>query len=442
MSNYYEKYLKYKSKYMQLKNNANSYQIGGGDEMNINIIVDVQNCFMFGGSFKTGNRYGPILGSVETDISADLGQITEILDLLSKKSGYTVLTRDFHPYGHNSIISFGEAENPPNTWTSHCVDRKTVCLRSSIGDNKTYMVKTPSKKQLLKEYIATTKYNTELVRPEYGDIPIVGNEVSSIYFIADKKYTPIVEQIRASFSLSKIQLRRKELFGGNALNLSELMDIKYKDEIEYRGEDVPNISNIANVEEPKPVVQLLKGQYCDHDANSAFNYHSKYSKSAGGEILMSAVKIDKNNSTGLFEYIINALSKERSSGKNITKININVCGNVGNVCVIHTILQGIAMLSQYREFTSLDVKFNFYMMGTRFAPYYVPSVGENLGRFDGRPVEGKDERVGKTFIEMLKDYSLQLINTSFVTEDKPLILGRSFDVYGYDGETLVGTISL
>ena len=45
MLNYHEKYLKYKEKYFLLKK-----QQGGSDILNINLVIDVQNCFMLGGS--------------------------------------------------------------------------------------------------------------------------------------------------------------------------------------------------------------------------------------------------------------------------------------------------------------------------------------------------------------------------------------------------------
>lgn len=431
MSAYYEKYLKYKAKYLELKN-----QFGGSGSMNVNLVIDVQNCFMFGGSFKTSNAYGPKTGSVESDINLDLGQTGEILALIALKPGYTVMTRDFHPYGHSSIISSGKPETPPNTWTSHCVDRNSVCLRGDIGDADEYLIKTPADKTLLRDYIAPTRFKDRLVKPEYGEIPIVGNEVSSMYYINNRVFTPIIEQIRAASLGPKIQLLHTNLAGGGTALISAVSGTT-----RHRTEE-PDSKHIRNVA-PVPFVQLLKGQYCSYDANSAFNYHSHYTRGGDGKIVMSAVPVEERYTTGLFEYIIAALAIENAKGTPITVLNINVCGNVGNVCVIHTILQGLVMLRKVYSgaFAGVSVQFNFFMTGTRFAPFYVESVGEYLGRFDAKPNEGRDERVGATFVEMLQTYSNALRGSSFVEADRGLLSGLGFNVIGYDAATVVGRVS-
>jgi hypothetical protein len=189
MLNYHEKYLKYKEKYFLLKK-----QQHGGMIQNINLVIDVQNCFMMGGSFiaknKTGDdnvNYHPVTSSTESDININLEQINEILGLIENKEGYTVLTRDFHPYGHASIASFDKTPDPPNTWTSHCVDRDTVCHRLEYNDSNTYMVKDDTNRtsQMLSQYI-DSKF--QILDNKYENIVIKGNEISAMYYIADKKY--------------------------------------------------------------------------------------------------------------------------------------------------------------------------------------------------------------------------------------------------------------
>ena len=59
MSNYHAKYLKYKQKYLDLKQLGSGMQsyVDDRKKVTFNIIVDVQNCFMMGGSFITNNEY-------------------------------------------------------------------------------------------------------------------------------------------------------------------------------------------------------------------------------------------------------------------------------------------------------------------------------------------------------------------------------------------------
>ena len=397
---YYDKYLKYKNKYLELKK---INQIGGNKTLNFNIIVDVQNCFMMGGSFITNNTYK---SDKLFDIPANLAQINEIFNLIDKKKGYTIFSRDYHPMGHSSIISFNDNPDPPNTWQSHCLDRNTICMREAHNDKNKYeldeyQVKDPRKRNkdtisTLYKYLKETKY-LSLLDEKYYDVQINGSELSAIYFIGDEKYNYIKNKILKFKKLNdnKIRLNNTQS-GGSSVKLTELQtsynatklfDIK------------PDINKII-IPKPQKFIELLKGQYCSYDANSAFNYHYQY-KTENDKIKMSPIAADIDNSTGLYEYILKCIKINKSK-----KIEINVCGNVGNVCVIHTLLQGILLLNKcYKEqFKKIDVKFNFYMAGTRFAPEH-DVTKPVIGGFDPVPKSGEIISKMKKYINELKSYA-------------------------------------
>jgi hypothetical protein len=76
----------------------------------------------------------------------------------------------------------------------------------------------------------------------------------------------------------------------------------------------------------------------------------------------------KENSTGLWEWIL----KNKGNAKTI---NVTVCGLVGNVCVVFTVLQGIAMWEAvYKtENPGITVNFEYSLMGTRFTKGLIPA---------------------------------------------------------------------
>lgn len=419
---YYDKYLKYKKKYLELKNNID--QTGGykKDTLNFNIIVDVQNCFMMGGSFITNNTYK---SNKLVDIPANLGQINEIFNLIDQKKDYTIFTRDYHPMGHSSIVSFNDNPDPPNTWQSHCLDRNTICMRKAhndetkyeLGDLDVYEVKDPRNRNkdtilTLYKYLKETDY-LSLLPKKYYNVPINGSELSSIYFIGDNKYKYIKDKILRFKKPKDKKIRLNIINGGSSVKLSELQKT-------YNATKLPNIKpDITNIIIPKPqkFIELLKGQYCSYDSNSAFNYHYEY-KTENRKIKMRSIAADIDNSTGLYEYILKCIKKMP-----LNTIEINVCGNVGNVCVIHTLLQGIVLLNKCykKKFNKINVKFNFYMAGTRFAPEH-DIKNPVIGGFN--PVPTKDEIISK-----MKNYIKQLKSYAF---DKDDLIYLKDPIYFYD----------
>jgi nicotinamidase-related amidase len=117
-------------------------------------------------------------------------------------------------------------------------------------------------------------------------------------------------------------------------------------------------------------ITILKGEYCNYEAYSAFNYHAEIKKKErDGSLIKSLFNIyDKNLnelpylpaeeklSSGLFEYIL------KNCTKNTKNIDIDVCGLVTNICVINTVHQGLAMWNnvykKYEKYNGLNCNFN------------------------------------------------------------------------------------
>ena len=143
---------------------------------------------------------------------------------------------------------------------------------------------------------------------------------------------------------------------------------------------IPDTSNDPLTVDGKKYIALTKGERCNDEAFSAFNYHINYDPAKAAQ--PEAVHIpptDKSNSTGLWEWIL--LNK----GAN-TEITITVCGLVGNVCVMHSLLQGIALwnniYSKDSANAAIKVKFVYSLCGTRFTKDLAPK--------EVKPVIGDD----------------------------------------------------
>jgi hypothetical protein len=116
-------------------------------------------------------------------------------------------------------------------------------------------------------------------------------------------------------------------------------------------------------------VALTKGERCDQESYSAFNYHVAYKLIPGKLEVMNVAPpaFDEKNSTGLWEWIL-------ANRGDAEVIEIYVCGLVGNVCVIQSVLQGMAIWKHYYQAKNpkISVQFKFSLLGTRFTAVLPP----------------------------------------------------------------------
>ena len=153
---------------------------------------------------------------------------------------------------------------------------------------------------------------------------------------------------------------------------------------------------------------MVKGQYCGYESHSAFNYHWKINltkKLTSSELATYGVTYISNKtkdySTGLFEYILN------TSKKNI--INITICGLVGEVCVIRSIIEGLIMWNMLykNENSEKKVIFNYSLMGTLFTGlglfgFKANAIQESNDDFYNNLCSYLDENVYETYKKYIK----------------------------------------
>ena len=180
-------------------------------------------------------------------------------------------------------------------------------------------------------------------------------------------------------------------------------------------------------------ISLTKGERCDKEAYSAFNYHIQYTytdqASPANPKKENIAPDNAANSTGLWEWILKTAKEE-----NRNQITVTVCGLVGNVCVMHSLLQGIALwnnvYSKDKENKDIKVKFVYSLMGTRFTNTAPP--------FDIKP-DFNDEVV-KWFNEnrptIMEKISITDITDTNVSNVNHSDIITSFEVLDYLGKPI------
>jgi nicotinamidase-related amidase len=299
----FEKYQKYKTKYINLKN-----QLGGGASLKIKvlIVVDVQTCFLSG-------TMGP--GS---DISnAYISKIKTFVEESKSKYDIIIFTKDNHPMNHNS---FG-------IYHPHCIEEDGKYCNKNGRDKKI-------KELYEKSYMKTTTKS-------YDDHANVD------------KYNKTGKNLAANFENeneykydTKIQLKPEFLETTSTIDDINQLTIRENDRT------ITTVSKIeASTDEifkTKPyIIRINKGELCNFDAYGAFAYHVSYKEE---EKKLQEIDIIHNPkllskpinwkylSTGLAEFLI---SKDYLHNKltNI-ELDIDVCGLVTNICVVSTCITG------------------------------------------------------------------------------------------------------
>jgi nicotinamidase-related amidase len=366
---------------------------------NVLIVVDVQNCFMknmFGGNGLNQNN------------EDDCIQMAKEIANLTKKNDIVVFTRDLHPLNH---ISFGEGSEgrdtkPTNTWPIHCRNKLQTCSLRDGRTNDNISEPVYEKKfsdltmdykdkifeEKIKEYINTKQTYKDRV---LADTFIKGNLLSYYFYGTDINEIIYELNKNALSGFNKIGMKR---------SMSEVTLPNQATEIN----DTDTISDIEWKVKPfeknnKKYITLSKGERCNKESYSAFNYHIDYNITNPSEPTRKDdfISIHKDNSTGLWEWLIDIAKNE-----NISQLNITVCGLVGNVCVMHTVLEGKAMWEAlYKtENPTINVDFCFSLVGTLFLDFLPPGGSVKVKKDDiinkKLAVEGLGEKTFKDFLQL------------------------------------------
>ena len=338
-----------------------------GNTKKILIVVDVQNCFMknmFGGNdLNQGNE-------------DDCIQMAKEISKLTEKNDIVVFTRDLHPLNH---ISFGEGSEgrdtkPTNTWPIHCRNKLQKCRLRDGRTNDNISEPVYEKKfsdltmnytdkifeEKIRNYIKTKKIYKDRV---LEDTFIKGNLLSYYFYGTDINEVIYELNKNALSGFNKISMKRSMLEVTVPNQASEINDTDTISDIEWKAEPFEKNS--------KKYITLSKGERCNKESYSAFNYHIDYNITNPSEPTRKDdfISIHKDNSTGLWEWLIDIAKNE-----NISQLNITVCGLVGNVCVMHTVLEGKAMWEALykKENPTINVDFCFSLVGTLFLGFLPP----------------------------------------------------------------------
>jgi nicotinamidase-related amidase len=323
------------------------------DTLNILVVVDVQDCFMS----NLLNNYNFLNLGVGSEVTKKLelsARMVKNIAELDKNSNLTIFTRDMHPINHVSFEGDeGRPPNPPNGyWPHHCRTEKQCDNRTDVDDIEGN-VREPNNK--LEENVGnivtknpdiTKTFDSISLSDEYKNLPVKGNQLS--YFFYFTRLASIVKQLNKP-GLHVISLK-PDIKPDTDPNFGQLR---------YNG-----ITAIDN-----KYYSLWKGERCNYESYSAFNYHLEYDVNPGDDNLIdwnnaqkpiailesNANESEYKYSTGLFEFIIAYVK----SNSNYTKINFNICGLVGDVCVMHTAIQGSLLWKKIYSTMLPDVTCNF-----------------------------------------------------------------------------------
>ena len=399
--------------------------------MDVLVVIDVQNCFMFHGDKVAGDTSG--LNTTE-EASKDI--VNELETLVDGKT-HVVFSRDFHPVNHISLEGYEGrmASVEKGIWPKHCRN-KTLRCKTRGKDNTSYkneeviknnLVDTETGRIIIHGTDEWTKINSGIADSNLKNqyLEVVGTELSYMFFTSEKLREPVKQLvIKNRTGESKIGLKdtTSESISREPKDIEasdETREINYGDSLLYGD---------------KKYISLTKGERCDKEAYSAFNYHIQYNPSdpydADTTEKVDNIPLTKENSTGLWEWILNNRTSDN--------ITITVCGLVGNVCVMHSLLQGIALWNNVYsdKYPDVNVKFVYSLKGTRFVP----------GVPDGMPVNPEfDERVLGWF-NLNRPTTMDTISVADPDPASSVLHSNkvtSFEVLDYEGElTKIGMFKI
>jgi nicotinamidase-related amidase len=358
-------------------NNVNVDDKIEGDTLNVLVVVDVQDCFM-SNILNDDNLLNFGIGQADEKKLELSGTMVKKIAELSKDNQIVVFTRDMHPQNH---ISFEGDEGRPldpvhGYWPHHCRTDE-ICNIPRITDSDTtpnnrkpneslksvqeIIDKNPNiSKEFAKEgeevFKAKTKTSSELM--------VKGNQLSYFFY-----FTPLADTVVQLNDPNTTAISLKSNINNNTPNIGQI-----------------NFTSVQPID--GKFYSLFKGERCNYESYSAFNYHLEYNMTRynkeptqaqidaqKSEIIKddeTAKKIvqwknvqkpipivgsdNKKYTTGLFEFIIQEVTKN----PDIKTINFNICGLTGDVCVMHSAIQGSLLWEKtYKELLPEGTTCNF-----------------------------------------------------------------------------------
>jgi nicotinamidase-related amidase len=299
-----EKYQKYKTKYINLKN-----QLGGEERLKVKvlIVVDVQECFLAG----TMGPGSDIINEYKSKILKFVEESKSIYDII-------IFTKDNHPMNHNS---FG-------IYHPHCIEEKAgkYCNKKGRDIKIRKLYDKSFMKNKLKTYDEYEKEDKENK---------TGKNLASDF---EEKYR----------YNTKIQLKPDFLERTSMINDINRLTITNEDHM-ITNKSIKETSKMDKFIIKPYIIRINKGELCNFDAYGAFAYHVSYKEEEeklqeidiihNPKLLCTSNPINwLNLSTGLAEFLIKKdYLKDKSTN---IELDMDVCGLVTNICVVSTCVTG------------------------------------------------------------------------------------------------------
>lgn len=422
---------KLKNKIHNKKTRKSKKQNGGADNncdnvANVLIVVDVQNCFIDGGSMG-----GP---SKNAKLIEEIANITK-----NVKLDYVVLTRDMHPAHHHShmflsktkgnvfmrdtsngeiieiteeeafnrsikyiegITQGSKLETISGLWPPHCRATSKEVKNISRCAPKKYTKKIPpteeGQPEMTEEMKEGETWDPETERNKEGratseitGIEKVGNDIS-YFFDEQKDITPLFRNF-----INPHMILGLEDVDGNQNNSPDNATFQLTIQKEVLKGEIP-------------VLQLYKGQLCGYESYSAFMYHLKDEKNY---LDVEPPADSYKHTTGLLEVLLSdQYGIARYKNGNITKINFIVCGLVGEVCIKYTIYYGYYLYNKFlQETTNFTKNLNRIKVNN-------PLIKKPIGKFDKKPQNLEKLTIASTiFKSIYTNFIYSIYGTRFLT---------------------------
>jgi nicotinamidase-related amidase len=358
-------YINNKQLYNSLKG-----QFGGNalintpDTANVLIVVDVQNCFLEGGSLGAPNK--------------EISLVNELSELVSMKDDrgnnvfdYFVVTRDMHPSHHASHLLTAKEKGKVTVKDANgnVVDKKELdAFLGIIGKSSEKITPiegfypphcrvtkyTPYTSDISNCQTRNLEHDTWNIDEKFDVRKYKGNDVTFLY---DNIDNPILN----SFKDPDMVLSLANIAGNQN---ADPKDAKYA---LYVNRDLDSIVGSNKI----PVLQVYKGQLCKWDAYSAFQYHTIFKGTSEEDVEGNLYR-----TTCLAEVLLSQNYGVAKFKRTVKKINIVVCGLVGDICVKHTIGYGVNLLrlagsaDNLVGYSRLSILDNHGMYNSQANPYY------------------------------------------------------------------------
>jgi len=316
------------------------------------VVVDIQNCFITGGSFAANtitnkkNFATPTTSSLTyaENLQKSIKQMEQICKLMDTNDSF-IFTRDLHPRLHFSLaVTSGNKTIAPDfsgVFPKHCRDKNRLCERNNITNKNIF---DDSKYSTITDYV--NKFSTYIPKPisdnlmaRIPDKKIIGTNLSFLYYAMPPPYYNVIKSLEEKVDFIGFKKNNKTSqtgvpkYSNGKIVIPEPMKIN---------NSVTNNSKLKN----KQAIELTKGQYCNYESYSAFNYHwvFKQNNVAGiTTVTKELLPLNIEYSTGLFEYILDQYLLKPPGPTIDNSIEITACGLAGDICVIDTVVQGLLM---------------------------------------------------------------------------------------------------